>query len=149
MFKLKRVLLFSNMVFTSFFCYVSIDAKSVSRLVSFNKISTICNESLVNLFTFVHDVIDEIQSKGISMSRNVNELTENCLRQTNHGPIFFSTLQFSCNQSTCRGLDGNEIDMLVTANEPKIVIQLRLGIREQKNRLMFIDSQTVKCHNSV
>lgn len=29
------------------------------------------------------------------------------------GRFFFSTLQFSCNQSICRSFDGNEIDMLV------------------------------------
>lgn len=51
--------------------------------------STIFQQFVTRLFTFLRDVIDEIQSKGISISRNVNELTENCLRQTNHRPIFF------------------------------------------------------------
>lgn len=55
---------------------------------------------------------------------------------------FFSMLQFSCNQSIYQTFDGNKIDMLVTINEPIIVIQLKLGIREQKkNQVIFINSE--------
>lgn len=90
----------------------------------------ICNETIY----FLTRCNWRISIKSTSMSRNVNELTENCLRQNkSRANTFFSlfislgeiqSLQFSCNSRAC--LLGIKIDMLVTINEPIIVIQLKI-----------------------
>lgn len=90
-----------------------------------------------------------ISIKSTSMRRNVNELTENCLCQRNRtGLTQFSLglaqrgqtrLQFHAIVDSFKPIWWErEIDMLVTANEPIIVIQLNINKKTTTNLISNI-----------